>query len=199
MTQDEPSGEGVSPQGVSTRGAAKPAPDGRGIDWAAVRHDYLHSGMAQRRIAYKHGMSAEKLRRRRAAEGWERVAPCVPLPTRRATPREGEPPTPTEVRRARLTKRLYAVLDKKMAELERRMAERKASPQSAADIERDARALTALMQVYAKLVAMDDAAQAANKTANENAGNSGARTDDDADRLRRDLAGRLERLGPGDG
>lgn len=195
MTQDEPSGEGGA-----ARAAAPPAAGG--VDWEAVRHDFLYSGMAQRRIAYKHGTSEASLRERRIAEGWERVMPCVPLPKHRARPRAGEPPTPTQQKRTRLTKRLFAVVEAKITELERRMAETKGAPQSAAEAERDTRALTTLMQLYAKLVALDEAAQAANKTdttTNENAGATGARTDDDADRIRRDLAGRLERLQPGDG
>jgi len=203
MTHDEPLDEGgvatsrASALSVATSGVAR-----NGVDWDAVRHDFLYSGMAQRRIAWKYGTSDAKLRERREAEGWERVMPCVPLPTRRVIPREGEPPTPTQQKRSRLTKRLYAVLEAKLIELEMRMAVRTEAPDSAADAERDIRTMTGLMQFYTKLVAMDDAARAANKNAdkntNENADMNGARTDDDADRLRRDLAERLARLSAGD-
>lgn len=63
MTQDEPAGEGAA-------APAAGSPDNAdGIDWEAVRHNYLYSGMAQRRIAYKHGMSVAKLRARTMA-GW---------------------------------------------------------------------------------------------------------------------------------
>jgi hypothetical protein len=100
MTQDETLGESAPARPPDTPAADTPASDtsaidSSGIDWDAVRDDFLYSGMAQRRIAWKYGMSDEKLRQRRRAEGWERVAPCVPLPTRRILPRDGEPPTPT--------------------------------------------------------------------------------------------------------
>jgi hypothetical protein len=182
MTQDE--GNDPIARCAAASGAV------RGVDWDAVRHDFLHSGMAQRRIAWKHGTSANKMRERQRAEGWERVVPCVPLPTHWSGPRAGEPPTPTQQRRGRLTKRLYAVLDAKLTELELRMAERKDGPQSAADTERDTRTIVVIMQTTTKLAALEDAARAANKNANTN----GARIDDDADRLRRDLADRLARL-----
>lgn len=81
------------------------------IDWEAVRHDFLYSGMAQRRIAWKHGTGDDTVRKRKRAEGWVRVVPVERLPTRRSTgPRDGEPPTPTQKRRAGLIRRLFAVL-----------------------------------------------------------------------------------------
>lgn len=199
MTENETLGEGTVTRGETTGGEvtggnATGSVTADGVDWEAVRDDYLYGGMAQRRIAWKHGISAARLRTRRVAEGWERVAPCVPLPTRRVTPRDGEPPTPTQQKRARLIKRLYTLLDGKMATLETRMAEGKEGPHNAADAERDMRTITTMMQFYTKLVAMDDAARAADGATRRD----GARTDDDADRLRRDLAERLARLGAGD-
>ena len=193
MTEDE----------HTARGAATRSDTAPGVDWDAVRHDFLHSGMAQRRIAWKHGTSANKMRERQRAEGWERVVPCTPLPTRWSGPRAGEPPTPTQLRRGRLNKRLHAILDAKLTELELRMAERKDGPQCATDTERDTRTLTAILQIITKLAALEDAARAADKNdknatnTNENAGTTGARTEDDADRLRRDLAARLARIRAG--
>jgi hypothetical protein len=198
MTQDDgndPGARGAAASGVDTSGVTAP-----GVDWDAVRHDFLHSGMAQRRIAWKHGTSANKMRERQRAEGWVRVAPCVKRPTRWSGPRAGEPPTPTQLRRGRLNKRLHAILDAKLTELELRMAERKDGPQNAADTERDTRTLTAILQIITKLGALEDAARAADKNdknANENADTTGARTEDDADRLRRDLAARLARIRAG--
>ena len=169
------------------------------VDWNAVRHDFLYSGMAQRRIAWRYGITEDKLRRQRNAEGWERIAPVVPLPTRRtAGPRDGEPPTPTQKRRGRLGKRLFAVLDAKLNELEARMSEvsGEGPPRSAADAERDARTLGALARLYAKLVELDEAKQA-RMSAKQTQTRSLTKDGDNADRLRRDLAGRLARLGPG--
>ena len=207
MTQDDPHGaggearpadtsaadtSGATTSGAATHAAAASGATTSGVDWEAVRHDFLYSGMAQRRIAWQYGVTDETVRKHRRAGGWERVVPLKPLPTHRPRRRTGEPPTPTEKRRASLVKRLFAVLEAKITALEVRMTNDDA-PQSAADAERDARTMTALMQIYTKLAALEDAARAAN----ENAGTDGARTDDDADRLRRDLAGRLTRLSDG--
>jgi hypothetical protein len=182
MTQDDPldrtSGTPADPE----------RPDDR--DWEPVRDDFLYSGMAQRRIAWKYGMTEDTLRKRRRAEGWERVVPVQPLPKRRPPePRAGEPPTPTEKRRARMVRRLFAVLDAKIAELEARMTGDDRA-QNAADAERDARSLTALARLYAKLVEMDEGSGGGGATGSQ----ANMKDGDDADRLRRDLADRLARL-----
>lgn len=168
---------------------------GEPIDWEAIRQDFLHSGMALRRIAHKHGTTSASIAKHRDEGGWERVAPMVPLPTRRRLPAEGLPPTPTGERRGRIVARLYNLLDAKMSEIETRMANAHGRPMSAAEAERDARNLNALARLYAKLVEMDEA-----KAARGGAKVNDKKTEDgaDADRLRRDLAGRLARLQPGD-
>lgn len=177
---------------------------GRGgalVDWDAVEADYRHSGMSQARIADKHGTSEASLRKRRDAGGWERVAPLVRLPTRRRPPGDGLPPTPTELRRGRIVARLYNLLDAKMSEIETRMAETNGASKSAAEAEREARNLNALARLYAKLVEMDEAKAArGGKASHGDKAGSKTTTQDgaDADRLRRDLAGRLARLKPGD-
>lgn len=40
------------------------------VDWDAVRHDFLYSGMSQRRIAWKHGTTAGTLRKYMRDGGW---------------------------------------------------------------------------------------------------------------------------------
>jgi hypothetical protein len=192
MTETDPPGTGAPARGPTQNALDTPAVDRSGVDWEAVRHDFVYSGLSQRRIAWHHGISEGMVSKKKRAGGWARVVPLSPLSTRRPVRRTGEPPTPTETRRARLIKRLYAVLDGKVTELERRIAERQDGPESAADAERDTRTMTALMQIYTKLAALDQA-----RAANKNAGTNGARTDDDADRFRRDLAGRLARLSDG--
>ncbi|ODR98416.1 hypothetical protein AUC68_08210 [Methyloceanibacter methanicus] len=149
--------------------------------------------MSLRRIGHKHGTTSANVAKHRDEGGWERVAPMVPLPTRRLPPEDGLPPTPTQERRGRIVKRLYNLLDAKMSEIETRMAEADGRPMSAADAEREARNLNSLARLYAKLVEMDEA-KAARSGADDKKTQDGA----DADRLRRDLAGRLARLQPGD-
>jgi hypothetical protein len=63
--------------------------------------------------------------------------------------------------------------------------------QSAADAERDARALIGFTRLYAKLIELDDAARAGGQGKTEG---SKPEATDDADRLRRELALRLKRL-----
>jgi hypothetical protein len=78
------------------------------------------------------------------------------------------------------------VLDGKMTEIEERMA----APQSAAEAERDARSMNIYMRIFAK------AAELAEK-AKQSGGDTNSRkvgADEDADRIRRELALRLRRL-----
>jgi hypothetical protein len=93
-----------------------------------------------------------------------------------------------------MVKRLLRVLDNRLMLLETRMAQA-AEPgeatQSAADAERDARSLNGLTRLYAKLIELDDAARAGGKGKTDKAKPEAT---DDADRLRRDLALRLQRL-----
>ncbi|MDJ0514452.1 MAG: hypothetical protein QNJ62_13505 [Methyloceanibacter sp.] len=198
MTQPDADGRGGTARADGGVMDTPPVRDDRvdaTIDWEAVRYDYLHSGMSEARIAWKHGTSKETLRRRKHAGGWQRVAPLVRLPTRRLPPGKGLPPTPTEKRRGRIVTRLYNLLDAKMSEIETRMAGSDGRPQSAAEAEREARSLNTLARLYEKLVEMDEA-----KGARGEGGNAKTQIQDgaNADRLRRDLAGRLARLGPRD-
>jgi hypothetical protein len=138
-------------------------------------------------------VSPSAIGRRKKAEKWVRAVPLRKQQGSRAQETDGE--RPTERRRA-MVRRLLDALDKRLTLLEARMAqdgELGVAGQSAADAERDARTLTGLGRLYAKLVELDDAARA------DACGKTGksrtlAETSDDADRLRRDLALRLQRL-----
>lgn len=166
------------------------------VDWEAVRQDYLHSGLPQAHIARSHGVSKQTLRSRKQACGWERVVPLERPPNRPAPAGDGLglPPTPTELRRGRIVKRLYNLLEAKMTEIETRMADAAGRPLSAAEAERDTRSLNALARLYAKLAELDGAqGKRAAQTKKTDDRKDGAH----ADRLRRDLAGRLARLRPG--
>ena len=96
-------------------------------------------------------------------------------------------------RRAGIVARLYRALDQKMGEIEDRIAmapQSEADGKSAADSERDARTLTALARLLEKLSDLEG-------NGNKRTGKSGegvAEKEIDADRLRRDLADRLERM-----
>jgi hypothetical protein len=100
------------------------------------------------------------------------------------------------VRARRIMARLFTVLDAKMKTLEESIARAQAEgapPATGADAERDARTLNGLARLYAKLVELEARAR--------EQGPKGSTTEaepkegePDADRLRRDLALRLQRL-----
>lgn len=167
--------------------------------WAGPKHDFLHSGMSIRRIAEKHVVTEGTLRHRIKAWGWVRVVPTQrvkPGPKlKRPEPCYGTGPNAEALYRKRIVARLFKVLDTKLRLLEERMANevREGALQNAADTERDVRSFGSLMQIYAKLAALDDAARGA-RDSEQGSAAEGARTGDDADQLRRDLALRLERL-----
>lgn len=181
----------------ATDNAPPDGPDER--PWDRVKQDVLYSGKSVARIAADHGLAKTTLRNRIKTFGWVRVIPTQPAkpgPKWRRPAPDLSGPNGEDLRRKRIVARLFTVLDHKMALLEARMANAidRASPESAADTERDARTMTTLMQIYTKLAAFDDAAQAKGGGSESR---DGARRDDDADRLRRDLADRLARLDRG--
>ncbi len=112
---------------------------------------------------------------------------------------EGEPSAPAGrwERRARLIARMYKALDRKMLEIEERIARAaeqgsQAEGLSPADSERDARTLNSLARLFEKLTGLDDAlAASGNGTPNQ------AQSEIDAEQLRRDIADRIARLQAG--
>lgn len=187
-------GSDTAAAGIDADDTAGATPSAGPVDWEAVRYDYQYCGMSQRWIAWKHGISRASFQRRKDKERWERIEPLARRTSRVAQPKDGVPPTPTEQRRLRIVTRLYNLLEAKMSEFERRMEEAGGRPQSPAEAERDARSLNALARLYATLADIDAAREtraAGLKKPNDR--KDGAH----ADRLRRDLAGRLARLQPG--
>ena len=192
MEQDDPL-DGEGSEQARAGDATQP------IDWEKAKHKYIHGDWSIARIAEARGSSETTISKRAKREGWVRLIGTKrlrsgPKPRLPGAPRP-KPKTQAQRRRSEMVRRLFEVLDTKLKLLEERMAEAQAEgavPQSAADTERDVRSLNSLMQVYAKLVALDDAAKPPTE---EGSDRDGARkTDDDADQLRRDLALRLERL-----
>ncbi|MBM3543999.1 MAG: hypothetical protein FJX44_05785 [Alphaproteobacteria bacterium] len=166
-----------------------------GIDWAGIEHAYLHSGWSVQRIADAYGPSDTTIRKRAKARGWVRLVATVPL-------RGGRPPRPpglpeakkpsVKIRRQRsYVKRLYRLLDSQLSALEACMADT-SKTSSALEIERAARGTNTIAGCYHKIVELEEAARKAGKASETSA----VRSEEDADRLRRDLAERLERLTP---
>lgn len=192
-------------------------------DWSEIRRLYVRGGMTIAAIAGLHGISAQRLARRARSDGWpprqSRAAHSRDGPKRtpiRKPP--GEPakaqkprPQPPTVHTARslkarrtLVRRLYRAIDTKLQQMERRMAHDMATDEhpsetSAADHERDTRAIGALIanlsrvtEIEADLERIPGAAAPTTDRANEQADRQLA---DEAERFRRDVAERLARLG----
>jgi hypothetical protein len=169
-------------------------------DWESVKHDFVHGDWSQRRIALAHGVSERALTFRAKKEGWVRLVGTKKLKPGRKPRAPGEPKAKRaaveEVRRRDIIRRLLEALDKRLIHLEKRMAPDAESgdvAQSAADAERDARTLSGLARLYAKLVELDDSASGKGEPDQDQSVMKPEATDD-ADRLRRDLALRLQRL-----
>ena len=174
-------------------------------DWEGIEQAYVKGDWSVLRIAEAFGTSRWTLANRAAKEGWVRQVRTKSLrPGRKPRPPGVPPPArpnAQQVRARRIMARLFRALDEKMRALEERIARARdedAPPPSAADVERDARTLSSLARLYAKLVELDDRAR------EQDGGPKGSETDaarsealPDADRLRRDLALRLQRLNPG--
>lgn len=96
-------------------------------------------------------------------------------------------------RRADIIDRLYTALDRKMGEIETRIARASRDEDdtmSAADCERDARTLTALARLYEKICELEGAA-----SMKSHEGELAQEAQEiDADRFRQGIAERLERM-----
>lgn len=178
----------------------------RDPDWAAIEHAYGTDRRKLTEIAEDFGVNRQAIQARAKCKGWQRAG-SGPEPRSEDSAAdagfdEGEagidPDELTKAeeasgaRRRRMLARLFKALEEKMTQMEKRIARAReaAGDESAADSEREARALSALAGLYAKLVELDEDAGGgeAEKLQSEAAG--------DADKFREDLARRLERLNP---
>ena len=194
MEQDDPYDREGGEQSLA--GEARPP-----IDWEQIEHDYIHGDWSIRRIAEARGSSGTTIGKRAKKEGWVRLVgtkrlPTGPKPRLPGAPRP-KPMTPDQRRRRQMLKRLFEVLDGKMRQIEERMAQAESADgagQSPAEAERDMRTLSSLARLYAKLVELDEAAKPPASKDGQVSDNDTATRSEDADRLRHDLALRLERL-----
>src|SRR6476620_6529680 len=138
-------------------------------DWESAKHDFVHGDWSQRRIALAHGVRERGLAARAKKEGWVRLVGTKKLKPG-AKPRDAreakiQRAAVEELRRRDIIRRLLEALGKRLVHLEKRMApDAEGEPtQSAADAERDARTLSGLARLYAKLVELDDSASAKGK------------------------------------
>ena len=170
-------------------------------DWEGIKQAYVHGDWSLKRIGDANGVSAYKVRARAKKDGWKRLVGtktlCRGRKPRAASTARKRPAVADELRRRDMLCRLLDALDKRLTQLEARMAsdaEAGGEPQTAADAERDARTLSGLARLYAKLVELDGGAHRGGGEGKEQEGALRQETADDAEFFRRDLALRLQRL-----
>lgn len=162
-------------------------------DWERVKQEFMFCTDPLDVIAERNGIGRGALTRHANAANWQRQVTTVQRPRR--TKAELAEAGTESTRRAlskNLAARLYLAIDRKVQEIEMRMQQAEDEGRSAVDVERDARTLSALARVYAKLVELDGAKKPATEK-RETKKPSPARSSEDADQLRRDLVRRLER------
>ena len=163
-------------------------------DWDAIARDYAAGALTVTEICTLHSISPSVLYFRANKMRWKkRRGSAAPKVAAKSSPRKRRTKHPPD-----LTQRLLTALDLKMTEFETRMAE--GASLSAADSERDARTLNTLVRLFDKLKSFGEKTasgkNAAAPTASASAQPSPSGNDaHDADRLRHELAQRLERLG----
>jgi hypothetical protein len=189
--------------------------------WAAVRLAYADPSVSLSEIGTRFGLTPMRIGAKAKKDGWtgreasprarrnnkarnktksskvsrrkatERERPDAPdashsvLPRNRTTARSR---LPTRDARKSIVGRLYRAISLKLEHMEKRMAS--GEPRSAQDEERESRALATLINNFEKVT---EAVAELDKDGN--AGRAAARDGADAERMRREIAERLERLG----
>ena len=174
--------------------------------WAEVRRAYEAGTVTLKEIGAEFGMTPQRIGARAKKEGWSgqarsrRRAAAVPPEAKDAVEAdaEGKPddeaPTrrrtalPTRRAQRALIGRLYRAISLKLEHMEMRMASGKA--RSAQDEERESRALATLISNFEKVTEA-----VADLDRDKDAARSTGRVGADAERMRREIAERLERLG----
>lgn len=166
--------------------------------WAEARRLYATGTLSQAAIAAMLGLSAGRIRRRAKREGWVRQDPAGRRRQAKARPTgpvaatrraEGKVTRAARCPRAVVVERLYLAIDAKLKRLEARMRSGKAL--SAADSERETRELGTMVRSFEKVTELAaDIDRSQQSPATGRAGVTAA----DAERMRREIAERLERL-----
>lgn len=165
--------------------------------WAAVRRAYADASVPLAEIARRHGLTPQRIGAKARKDGWTGREPArkprtaaKPVAADNAPQRGRRRALPTRGAQASLIGRLYRAISLKLEHMEKRMASGEA--RSAQDEERESRALATLISNFEK-VTEAVAELDRDRDAARAAGTAGA----DAERMRREIAERLERLGGG--
>lgn len=173
--------------------------------WAAVRRAFADAAVPLAEIAARYGLTPLAIGARAKREDWpgraeraarrgggaKRGAAKSEKAGAAAAPDKEKRPTgglPTRGAQRALIGRLYRAISLKLEHMEKRMAS--GETRSAQDEERESRALATLISNFEKVT---EAVAGLDKDNARAAGTAGA----DAERMRREIAERLERLGGG--
>lgn len=156
----------------------------------------VRAGLTYDEIASKLGVSSKTVRNWKNRNGWSRGPshPLGPLAAAAQSPPAGQQKKrstskPLPVDRAELIRRLYAAIESNLQHLEQRMNDD--TTPTAADGERDARALGTAIRNIEKVTELETGTE---RDANAPRENGHGFTSADADRLRLELAERILRL-----
>ena len=188
--------------------------------WSEIRRDYEGYELTKPEICARYGLSAWRLNQRRIAEGWavrakgwqrksrakqDNGAAARQVETDRSAiqqrpkacennqePRRGRRGSKVN-RRAQLIERLFRAIETELTIIEERMQDK--DNRSPTDSERDTRSIGALIKNLEKLTEFDEQCKGTGEDSGAEGG-SGIKgiTADEADRIRRDLAARIERI-----
>jgi hypothetical protein len=161
--------------------------------WAAVRRAYADTSIPLSEIAERFGLVPMRIGAKAKQERWPGREARLAKGRETAKPKDTKKRTrpqalPTRGAQKALIGRLYRAISLKLEHMENRMASGKA--RSAQDEERESRALATLISNFEKVT--EAVAELDNEGDARSAG-AGA----DAERMRREIAERLERLGSG--
>lgn len=154
-------------------------------DWTAIRRLYEESEATVAEIAAAHGVTTWAIRKRRTAEGWPARSPTGGKRVARSAASDGA------TGRHELIRRLLKVVDRNLKQMEMRM--KSEEPGTAADRERETRAIGALTRTIGKLTELE--VENTRASAATSRSGYGSANDDEADRLRLEIAERILRLG----
>jgi hypothetical protein len=157
--------------------------------WALIRLAYADALRPLAAIAAEHGVTRQSIAARARREKWPpRGSPAIRRPEKKPA---GKARLPTRKARTAMVARLYRAISLKLEQMETRMASGEA--RSAQDEERESRALATMITNFEKVT---EAAAELDRNRDAAGRAEGARGAD-AERMRREIAERLERLGVG--
>jgi transposase-like protein len=152
-------------------------------DWVAIRRMYEDGEKTIAAIAAEHGITPSAIQRRRAVEGWLKRSDKI---TKRRNSESGDSD------RKALIARLLKVVDRNLKLMEIQMES--SEPGTAADRERETRAIGTLTRTIEKLTELQSEADVARSASRHSSGAISV-DDSEADRLRLEIAERILRIG----